>query len=78
MLGYKIIIHVCSCGLNLGHLCAQSYLQVGLVLNELLGATVQQTHMRVTLLHRLTTQFHHQTQHAVGCRVLRPKVYSEV
>lgn len=58
--------------------CDPSYLQVGLVLDELLGATVQQTYMRVTLLHRLATQFHHQTQHAVGCRVLRPEVYSEV
>lgn len=53
------------------------YLEVCLVLNELLGASVQEANVGVTLLHRLPAQFHDQPQDPVGSRVLGPKVYGQ-
>jgi len=53
------------------------YLEVRLVLDELLGASVQEANVGVTLLHRLPAQLHDQPQHPVGSRVLGPKVYGQ-
>ena len=50
------------------------YLQVGLVLDELLCAAVQQADVGVTLLHGLSAELQDETQHAVSRRVLGPKV----
>ena len=55
-----------------------SYLQVGLVLDELLCAPVQQPHVGVALLHRLPAELQDQPQHAVGGRVLGPEVDGQV
>lgn len=55
-----------------------THLQVGLVLNELLCAAVQQPHVGIALLHRLPAQLQHQAEHAVGRRVLGPEVNRQV
>ena len=49
-------------------------LQIGFILDQFLGATVQKADMRVKPLDYFTVQFHHQTQNAVRGRVLWPKV----
>ena len=54
------------------------HLQVGLVLNELLCATVQQADVGVCALHHLALHLQHQPQHAVSGRVLRAEVDGEV
>ena len=56
---------------------AAPYLEVRLVLDELLGASVQEANVGVTLLHRLPAQLHDQPQDPVGSRVLGPKVYGQ-
>lgn len=56
---------------------AAPYLEVRLVLDELLGASVQEANVGVALLHRLPAQLHHQPQDPMGCRVLGPKVYGQ-
>ena len=48
------------------------------VLDELLGATVQQADVRVSTGDRLTAELQHQAQHAVRSWVLRAKVQGEV
>jgi hypothetical protein len=53
-------------------------LQVRLVLDQLLGATVQKPDMRVDPLNYLAIQLEHETQHAVCRRMLRPEVNGEV
>src|SRR6185312_13749597 len=52
-------------------------LHVGLVLDQLLGAAMKQTDMRVDTLDDLAVELQHQTQHAVGCGMLRPKIDAE-
>lgn len=54
------------------------YLQVCLVLNELLGAAVEQADVRVALFDGLSAELQHQPQHAVSRRMLRPKVDGQV
>ena len=49
-------------------------LQVCLVLDQLLGAAVQQADVRVGALHHLAVHLQDQAQHAVRRRVLRPEV----
>lgn len=49
-------------------------LQICLVLNQLLGTTVQQTDMRVGTDDLFTVQLENQTQHTVGGGVLRAEV----
>ena len=52
-------------------------LQVGLVLDQLLRAAVQQADVRVGLLDHLAVKLHDEAQHAVRRRVLRPEVQRE-
>ena len=49
-------------------------LQIGFIFDQFLGATVQKADMRVKPLNDFTIQFHHQTQNAMRCGVLWPKV----
>ncbi len=53
-------------------------LQVGLVLDQLLGAAVQQADVRIDALHDLAVQLQHEAQHAVRRRVLRPEIEMEL
>src|SRR5258708_24796793 len=53
-------------------------LQVGLVLDQLLGPAVQQADMRVDTLDHLTVELQYQAQHAVSRRVLGPEIEGEV
>ncbi len=48
-------------------------LQVGLVLDQLLGAAMQEADVRIDALHDLAIEFQHQTEHAVRGRVLRDR-----
>ena len=49
-------------------------LQVGLVLDQLLGTAMEQADMRIDALDDFAVQFHHQTQHAVRRRMLRAEI----
>jgi len=51
-------------------------LKVGLVLNELLRTTVQETDVRVCAHNLFTIQLQDQAQHTVGSWMLRAKVHS--
>ena len=53
-------------------------LQIGLVLDQLLGAAVQQADMRIDALDDFAVELEHQAQHAVRRRMLRPEVDREV
>uniref|UniRef100_A0A8W7PRP2 Uncharacterized protein n=1 Tax=Anopheles coluzzii TaxID=1518534 RepID=A0A8W7PRP2_ANOCL len=53
-------------------------LRVRLVLDQLLGAAVQQPDVRIRPHHRLAVQLEHQPQYAVGGWVLRSKVEAQV
>src|SRR5256712_12903987 len=53
-------------------------LQVGLVLDQLLGPAVQKTDMRVNTLDDFTVELQYQTQHAVSRRVLGPEIEGEI
>ena len=48
-------------------------LQVGLVLDQLLGAAMQQPDVRIDALDHLAVQLQHQAQHAVRRRMLRAR-----
>ena len=52
-------------------------LQVALVLDQLLGAAMQQADMRIAALDDLAVHLDDQAQHAVGRRVLRPEVHRQ-
>ena len=52
-------------------------LQIGLVLDQLLGAAMQQADMRIDALDNLAVEFQHQAQHAVGRRMLRAEIDGE-
>lgn len=54
------------------------YLQVGLVLDEFLRATVKQADVGVAFLDRLSTELQHKTQHSVSSRVLGTEVDGQV
>src|SRR5690606_10616854 len=49
-------------------------LKIGLVLDQLFGSAMEQTHMRINPLDCLAIQFHDHTQHTVCSRVLRPEI----
>ena len=53
-------------------------LVIGLALGELLGAAVQQADMRIGAFDHLAVQLQHQSQHAVGGRMLRSEVHGVV
>src|SRR6516225_7858542 len=53
-------------------------LQVSFVLDQLLGAPVQETDMRIDTLHDLAVQLEHEAQHAVRGRMLRAEIDSEI
>src|SRR5262245_20583540 len=53
-------------------------LQVGLVLDQLLGPSVQQADMRIDALDHFAVELQYETQHAVRGRVLRPEIDGEV
>jgi hypothetical protein len=53
-------------------------LQVGLVLDQLLGPAVQQADMRIDALDHLAVEIQYETQHAVRRRVLRPEIHGEL
>ena len=53
-------------------------LQIGLVLDQLLGAAMQQADMRIDALDDLAVELQHQAQHAVRRRMLRPEIDGEV
>ena len=49
-------------------------LQIGLVLDQLLGAAVQEADVGVDAFHDLAVQLQHEAQHAVGRGVLGAEV----
>ena len=53
-------------------------LQIGLLLDQLLGAAMQQPDMRIDALDHLAVELQHEAQHAVRRRMLRPEVDGEV
>src|SRR6516165_9394814 len=53
-------------------------LQIGLVLDQLLGAAMQEADMRIDPLDDLAVKLEHQAQHAVRGRMLRPEIDGEV
>lgn len=53
-------------------------LQIGLVLDQLLGAAMKQADMRIDALDHFTVELQHEAQHAVRRRMLRTEVDSEV
>ena len=53
-------------------------LQIGLLLDQLLGAAMQQPDMRIDALDHLAVQLQHEAQHAVRRRMLRPEIDGEV
>ena len=53
-------------------------LEVGLVLDQLLGAAVEQPDMRVDALDDLAVELEHKAQHAMRRRMLRPEIDGEL
>ena len=53
-------------------------LQVGLVLDQLLGAAMQQADMRIDALDHFAVELQHEAQHAVRRRMLRPEIDGEI
>ena len=53
-------------------------LEVGLGLDQLLGAAMQQADMRIDAVDNLAVELEHEAQHAVGRRMLRPEIDVEV
>ncbi len=53
-------------------------LQIGLVLDQLLGAAMQEPDMRIDALDHLAVELQHQAQHAMRRRMLRPEIDGEV
>ena len=53
-------------------------LQIGLVLDQLLGAAMEQPDMRIDALDHFAVELEHQAQHAVRGRMLRPEIDGEV
>ena len=53
-------------------------LQVGFVLDQLLGAAMQKSDMRIDALDDLAIELEHEPQDAVGRRVLGPKIDGEI
>ena len=53
-------------------------LQIGLVLDQLFGAAMQQADMRIDAGDDFAVEFEHEAQHAVRRRMLRAEVDREV
>ena len=53
-------------------------LQIGLVLNQLLGAAMEQPNVRIHALHHLAVELEHEAQHTVRGRMLRAEVDGEI
>jgi hypothetical protein len=53
-------------------------LQVGLVLDQLLGAAMQKADVGIDALHHLAVELQHETEHPVGRRMLGPEVDVEL
>ena len=53
-------------------------LQIGLVLDQLLGAAMQKPDVRIDPLDELAVELEHQAQHAMRGRMLRAEVDGEV
>jgi hypothetical protein len=53
-------------------------LQVRFVLDQLLGSAVEQSDMRIDALNDLAVELKHETQDAVGRRVLGPEIDGEI
>ena len=53
-------------------------LQVGLLLDQLLGAAMQQADMRIDAVDNLAVELQHEAQHAVRRRMLRSEIDVEV
>ena len=53
-------------------------LQVGLVLDQLFGAAMQQPDMRIDAIDNLAVQLEHEPQHAVRSRMLRAEIDGEI
>jgi hypothetical protein len=53
-------------------------LQVGLMLDQLLGAPMQEPDMRIDTLDDFTVKLKHQPEHTVGRRMLRTKIDGEI
>src|SRR4029077_1378880 len=51
---------------------------IGLMLDQLLGAAMQQPDMRIDAFDHLTVELEHETEHAVGGRMLRPEIDCEL
>ena len=53
-------------------------LQIGLGLDQLLGAAMQQPDMRIDALDHFAVELHDEAQHTVGRRMLRPEIDREI
>ena len=53
-------------------------LQIGLVLDQLFGSAMEQPDMRIDPRDHFAVKLQHQTQHAVGGRMLRPEIDGEI
>ncbi len=53
-------------------------LQIGLLLDQLFGAAMQQADMRIDALDDLAVELQHETQHAVRRRMLRTEIDGEI
>src|ERR1019366_2979890 len=53
-------------------------LQVGLVLDELLGAAMQKPDMGIDASHHFAVQFKHESEHTVSSRMHWSEIYGEV
>ena len=53
-------------------------LQIGLLLDQLLGAAMQKADMRIDALDDFAIELEHEAQHAVRRRVLRPEIDGEI
>ena len=53
-------------------------LEIGLVLDQLLGAAMKQPDMRIDALDHLAVELEHESEHAVGRRMLRAEIDGEL
>ena len=53
-------------------------LQIGLLLDQLFGAAMQEADMRIDALDDLAVKFEHQAQHAMRGRMLRTEIDGEI
>ena len=53
-------------------------LEIGLVLDQLLRAAMEQANMRIDAVHDLAVELEHETKHAVGRRMLRSEIDGEL